>query len=299
MRNRRRASRCPTITGSAPTLVAARTTADARSQSRDQPQPTRPDTVAGPEALDALFQVSPSNIGAITEALQAWEEAGRPKAVIQIEDNRTYPEDLTINLAGGDELVIQAENRQRPTLIGKVTVTGGSDQTRLTLNGLLIEGYLEVKSELGELMIEHCTLVPGRRLNEEGRPCEPTRPSLIVGDTNDRLRLVIAHSIVGPLRLPTEMVGLEVCDSIIEGGRAGVRPALVSKNLASLSLSSNERAVHVTIGDEGPHKAVLRFTEGQPTTAAEVRSPLEQAIQGAHRSPAFRGRCPRDRAPRH
>jgi hypothetical protein len=258
-------------------------------------QAIRPDTVADPEALDSLLRVSSEEIGTIIEALDAWGNAGRPKAVIQIEDSRTYPEDtqpedLTINVEGDDELVIQAENRQRPTLIGSVTVTGSSDQTRLTLNGLLIEGHVEVDGELGELAIEHCTLVPGRSLDEEGRPREPTQPSLIVGEANDRLRLVIHRSIVGPLRLPTEMIGLEVGDSILEGGRAEIRPALVSKNLSSLSLSSDEPTVHVTIGDEGPHRAVLRLPEGQakPTSAAQVRDLLEQAIHDARESPAFR-----------
>jgi len=250
----------------------------------DQPETITPDTVADPEALGVLIRVPSSNVGTITEALEAWENAARPRAVIQIEDNRTYPEDSTINLDGDAELVIQAENRKRPTLVGNVTVTGGSDQARLVLNGLLIEGYVEIEGELGELVIEHCTLVPGRSLDEEGTPREPTRPSLIVGDTNDRLRLVIDHSIVGPLRLPTEMVGLEVGDSIIEEGRAVVRPALV---FSPLDLSSDAPTLHVTIGDEGPYRAVL--PEGQPTTtAAQLRDPLEQAIQDAHESPAFR-----------
>jgi len=249
----------------------------------DQPEAISTDTVADPEALDALTRVPSSNVGTITEALEAWVNAARPRAVIQIEDNRTYPEDLTINLDGDAELVIQAENRKRPTLVGNVTVTGGSDQARLVLNGLLVEGYVEVEGELGELGIEHCTLVPGRSLDEEGRPREPTRPSLIVGDANDRLRLVIERSIVGPLRLPTEMVGLEVGDSIIEGGRADIRPALV---FSPLDLGSDTPTIHVTIGGEGPYRAVL--PEGELTTAAQVRDPLERAIQGAHESPAFR-----------
>lgn len=252
-------------------------------------QPTRPDTVADPEVLGASVRVSSGGVGTITGALQAWENAARPRTVIQIEDNRTYSENLTINLDGDAELVIQAENSKRPTLIGSVTVTGGSDQARLVLNGLLIEGHVQVGDELGELEIRDCTLVPGRSLDERGRPREPTRPSLIVGDANDRLRLVIERSIVGPLRLPTEMTGLEVEDSIVEGGRADVRPALVSKNLSSLSLGSDEPTVHVTIGSEGPYRATLPLPEGQPkpTTAAGVRDLLEEAIRDAHTSPAF------------
>ena len=252
-------------------------------------EPTRSDTVADPEVLGASVRVSSGGVDTITGALQAWENAGRPRAVIQIEDNRTYTENLTINLDADAELVIQAENRKRPTLIGSVTVAGGSDQARLVLDGLLIEGHVEVEDELGELEIKHCTLVPGRGLDERGRPREPTLPSLIVGDANERLRLAVDRSIVGPLRLPTEMTGLEARDSIIEGGTADVRPALVSKNLSSLGLGSDEPTVHVTVGSEGPYRAVLPLAEGQPkpTTAAQVRDLLEEAIRDAHASPAF------------
>jgi hypothetical protein len=101
--------------------------------------------------------------------------------------------------------------------------------------------------------------------------------------------LAIDRSIVGPRRLPTEMTGLEARDTIIEGGMADVRTALVSKNLSSLGLSSDEPTVHVTIESGGPHRAVLPLAEGQPkpTTAAQVRDLLEEAIRDAHASPAF------------
>lgn len=254
-------------------------------------RPARPDTVADPEALGTSFRVPSAGISTISGALQEWENAGRPRAVIQIEDSRTYQEDLTINL--DDTLVIQAENRRRPTLIGSLTVTGGGSEASLTLNGLLIEGYLVVEGELGELAIEHCTLVPGRSVTERGGPGEPTQPGLIVGDANDRLRAVIDHSIVGALRLPTAIAVLEVADSIIDSvstdNRAEVRPALLSKNLPRVDLSPEEPALHVTIGTEGPHRAVLRLPEGQPrpTTVSQVRPYVEAAIQNAHESPAF------------
>jgi hypothetical protein len=257
-------------------------------------QPSRPDTVADPEALGAPIRVSSGGVGTITDALQDWEDANRPRAVIQIDDSRTYPEDLTLDLHADDVLVIQAANRCRPTLIGNVTVTGGGQEASLTLNGLLVEGHLEIEGELGELRIEHCTLVPGRRLTEEGALLEPTRPSIIVDDANDRLRSTIDHSIVGALRLPTSIVGLEVWDSIVDspgsGNGAEVRPALLSKSLSALGLSSDEPAIHVTIGTEGPHRAVLRLPEGQPrpTTVPGIRPYLQTAIQEAHESPAFR-----------
>ncbi|MBA2712758.1 MAG: hypothetical protein H0U55_04270 [Rubrobacteraceae bacterium] len=255
----------------------------------------RPDTVADAEALDASIRVSSSSPGTINQALQEWENAARPRAVIQIEDSRTYDEDLTIDLHAGDVLVIQAKNRLRPTLIGRVTVTGAGQEASLTLNGLLIEGHVVIEGGLGELMIEHCTLVPGRGLTEEGGPREPTQPGVIAGDANDRLRSTIDHSIVGALRLPTAMAGLEVRDSIVgqPGGAKGaeVHPALLSKNLPVLDLGSDEPAVLVTIGTEGPYRAVLPLPAGQPrpATVSSVRPYLQTAIRDAHdESPAFR-----------
>jgi hypothetical protein len=107
-----------------------------------------------------------------------------------------------------------------------------------------------------------------------------------------RSRLEIDRSIVGPLRMPARSAGLEARDSVVDsplrGGRAKVVPALISKNLPSLSLTSETPAVDVTIGDEGPYRAV--FPEGQtkPTTAYQALEPLQEALRAGHDSPAFK-----------
>jgi hypothetical protein len=253
-----------------------------------------PDTLADPDAFGVSYRVPSTGVSTISGALEKWEQSGRPRAVIQLDDSRTYEESLSINM-GDTELVIQADDRQRPMLMGDVTIPSGTDQARLVLNGLLIEGGVEVQSGLGELNIEHCTLVPGRRLNEKGEPREPDRPSLIVGPTNRRLRLEIDHSIVGPLRVPPDMVGLRVEDSIVDSplrdGRAAVTPVLVSKSFPSrqLTLSSEEPAVEVTIGAVGPYKAVLPKEQSERTISlVRARNLLQEAIQAAHSSPAFK-----------
>jgi hypothetical protein len=270
-----------------------------RRRPRPQPgQPARssPDTVASPDALGVLIRV-PTDVATIHDALTKWkDQMGQPRAVIQINNGHTYQTNLSIDMAG-TELVIQAADRQRPTLIGDVIVVGGTDEGRLTLNGLLIEGSIEVRGSLGELSIEHCTLVPGRSLDEEGEPREPAEPSVTVQPPNQRLRLQISHSIVGPLRVPTNMVSLEVNDSIIDsplrGGRAESVPALVSELRSSVTLSSNNPTVRVAIGDEGPYTAVL--PEGKPKLTGERKTYsvfqagklLQEAIRTAHRSPTF------------
>jgi hypothetical protein len=259
---------------------------------RPQSEPGVPDTLANPDVFGVSYRVPSTGIESIKDALDEWNEAGRPRAVIHVDDSRTYEENLSIDVAD-TELVIQAADRQRPLLRGGVTIPGGTDDARLVLSGLLIEGGVEVQGGLGELSIEHCTLVPGRRLGERGRPHKPDRPSVIVGAANRRLRLEIDHSIVGPLRVPPDMVGLRVKDSIIDSPtrdrKAKVVPALVSDSLPRhIRLSSEKPAVRVTIGDEGPHKAVLRKEESEESvTVARARKLLQEAIRTARHSPVL------------
>jgi len=259
----------------------------------DQPALSAPDTVADPDALDLLIRLPSNGIRTIADALGAWDQAAHPtKAVIQIEDNRTYEEDLTINMAAGDVLVIQASNHQRPTLIGNVTANGGGLEARLALNGLLISGGLHLQGSFEELSIAHCTSVPGRRLGEDGRPLEPESPSVVVDAGNDRLEVEIDYSILGSLRLPAEVAKLGVQDSIVDSptrdAPARLIPALISGNLSSVNLSSDTPAVNVTIGDEGPHKAVFPTDQPKPTTVPQARDRLQAAIRTAHNSPTFR-----------
>jgi hypothetical protein len=244
--------------------------------------------VATPEAFDVLIRVPSAGIDTIGQALAAWDPAAQPRAVIQIEDNRTYREDLTIDL-GTATLVLQAANFRRPALQGDLAVTGAADQARLALNGLLVAGQVRVRGGLEELRIVHCTLVPGRALDEDGRPLEAEEPSVVVAPGSQRLRLCVGHGITGPLRLPPDMAGLAVYDSIVDspsrGGRAGRTPAVVSGNLAApLTLTAPSPALRVTIAGEGPHRAVLPEA---PQTLAAARDQLQAAIRAAHPSPAF------------
>jgi len=267
------------------------------------PQPGQPapsdyeNTVAVPDGLGVLLEISATRFSTISEALNHWEvELGHPRAVINIADNRTYEEDLTINMAAND-LVIQADNLKRPTLIGNVTVQGGGVSGRLTFNGLLISGSITVaksaqpKDSLGQLDLVHSTLVPGGALDGDGQPLESDEPSVTVNSPNGGLRVNINHSITGPLRLPVEMVDLKIQDSIVEspvrGKPAKIQPALVSGTLVSFPILTSARPeLSVTIGNEGPYTAA--FTT-KPKTLAVARGRLQEAIRKAHDSPAFVG----------
>jgi hypothetical protein len=249
------------------------------------------DTVATPGALGTLIRVPSVGITTLSGALAAWDPVGHPRAVIQVDDNRTYREDLAINMAGA-ELVIQAANHKRPVLIGDITVTGGTGEERISLNGLWIEGALALQGNLGEVTLAHCTLVPGLGLDEGGAPKQPDAPSVTVAATNDRLNLTIDHSITGALRVSADMAALTVRDSIIDsplrGRRAVVLPVLISGNLSPFPPlgPGAPKVVNVTIGNDGPYPATLA---GTPSSLSAARDQLQAAIQAAHDSPAFTG----------
>ncbi|HYP21213.1 MAG TPA: hypothetical protein VEY08_14170 [Chloroflexia bacterium] len=250
-----------------------------------------PDTVATPGALGKLIRVPSAGITTLSGALAAWDPAGHPRTIIQVDDNRTYQEDLAINVAGA-ELVIQAANHKRPVLIGNITVTGGTGEERFNLNGLWIEGALGLQGNLSEVNLTHCTLVPGLGRDEGGAPKQPDAPSVIVAATNDRLNMAIDHSITGALRVSADMAALTVRDSIIDsplrGRRAVVLPVLISGNLSPFPAlgPGTPKVVNVTIGDDGPYPATLATT---PSSLKVAREELQAAIRAAHDSPAFTG----------
>ncbi len=180
-------------------------------------------------ALRLEVEESQATAGAfptLTGALGEWVNQGRPNAVITILDNRTYAEDLgSLELADQRWLAIEAANGRRPHLLpanGEIVVTGDHPGSELTLNGLLVEGGVRVEGDLRRLRLLHTTLVPGRGRDEDGEPAT-TEPSLVAlgtsgnGPINAELRVEIAFSITGPLRLPEHAAGLWALDSIVDG----------------------------------------------------------------------------------
>lgn len=257
------------------------------SEDTDVGQPS--DSVAYPDAYDDFIQVSKTAALAphqtINSALGAWVPATNEKTVIQVEDSRTYNENLVINLSGTAELIIQAENGQRPVILGNLTVVGTSEDQKLSLNGLIIAGRVEVQGNLGGLSLEHCTLVPGLGLNTSGQLIDTDEAKLIAPATSNRLQISLARSIVGPLNVSPEIVGLRVEDSIIDAGYSRYKPALISGSLSPFPpLSGTNLKVEVTIGKLGP---VLAEMPNAPTSLTQARNFLQQAIQSAHSNPAF------------
>ncbi|HEY0141005.1 MAG TPA: hypothetical protein VGF48_08915 [Thermoanaerobaculia bacterium] len=222
----------------------------------------------------------PGDAATITDAI-ADALAGDPlRAVVTIDDSRTYDESLTIPI-GHTALTIQSKSTQRPTIHGDINVTGGNGRNRLTLSGLLIAGGLRCEGILSELRIVHTTLIPGRRLDENGAPIESHLPSIFIAPSNTELAVTIERSITGAIEAPSEMLGITAKDSIIDSaardGEALFAPALVSGvHNAMPLLSSPQRKLVVTIADLPPRTIALT---NAPASLGEVATLMQSAIR--------------------
>ncbi|MBI9048798.1 MAG: hypothetical protein JEZ00_05250 [Anaerolineaceae bacterium] len=191
----------------------------------------------------------------LAAALSDWN-VSKPPAVIRIYDSGTYNANLTINLPINGSLVIDCENEERPTLINAspLTVTCAAttpeEAAAFTLNGLVIEGALDVSGKL-DLTITDCTLVPGISLDEDGYPKQPGAASLVVSGTDVvDTAIHVSRSILGPLELPEECRELVIRDSIVcaPQGAGASEPARAAI------------AANATGSDPGPVLTVERTT---------------------------------------
>ncbi|MEU5185587.1 hypothetical protein AB0G83_00325 [Streptomyces klenkii] len=132
-----------------------------------------------------------------------------PSDVIEISGNEVHQDVLEIRLDRGERLVLRATDGSRPVLrlldwtgnrpdalriVG--TEEGDGPPPRLTLDGLLVTGRsVQVRGEVGQLTLLHCTFVPGWDLDEHCRPQEPEEPGLELIDTPACVQA--EHSILG------------------------------------------------------------------------------------------------------
>lgn len=201
--------------------------------------------------------VTPGSFTSVADALAEWVVQGRPDCVIHLLDSRTYVLPAVIALAATSSLVIEAADGQRPLLqtvpagleIDSLPPANPDDPRRgeLTLGGVVVEGHLHVTGDLARLRLLHCTLVPGRRLTEDGEPAT-NEPSLIVEGgapddlINERLRIELAATLTGPIQVPEHAVGIWVLDGIVDG------------------LGESAPAIEAEGGDPGPDLHLERAT---------------------------------------
>lgn len=167
-------------------------------------------------------------VDTLAKALKAWNDhlavrAGRPAfGVIAVMDSRTYEEDVEIRVPERARLLIVAADWPalgraegtlapedvRPHLLGKLTVkpaaAGAEAPGEFTLDGLLLEGSLEIKKgELAALRIAHCTLASA------ASPAALTVPTGAVS---------LVRAITGPLTVTDGARSLRVTDSVVGSG---------------------------------------------------------------------------------
>ncbi|HKV33848.1 MAG TPA: hypothetical protein VJP89_06000 [Pyrinomonadaceae bacterium] len=180
----------------------------------------------------------------LTSALQKWASDDPDNAIIQIEDSAVYVEQLAVRFSRNNQrLEIRAANGRRPAIRlldwythrpDSLGIVGPSseEQTehaasshapRLILDGLLITGRgVEISGHLSQILIRHCTLVPGWSLDNKCNPENESEPSLLL--TNTRTVLAIEHSIVGSIvinqnEVTTEPITIRISDSILDAVR--------------------------------------------------------------------------------
>jgi hypothetical protein len=196
----------------------------------------------------------PGDYAALDLALDEWSLARSQDTVITITDDATHNLSRVIDLHPRARLAIQAADMCRPTVrpAGNVIqVAGNGPGSELTLGGLLVEGGIDVLQDIDGLRLLHTTLVPGRSI-AEGQAAV-TGPSLDVRGTrtgtdriNAGLRVALAFSITGPLRIPAHATSLTILDAVVDGRLTvgGPRDAAIS-----------DRA-----GGDGPASTIERST---------------------------------------
>ncbi|MEO5627250.1 MAG: hypothetical protein ABIQ70_14695 [Dokdonella sp.] len=179
----------------------------------------------------------------IAEALQQWRKDAPRYAVIEFAESGVHTEPLHIHLHASQTLQLRAAERKRPVLRmldymadrADAFRVGGKAGSRLVLDGLLIGGRgIQVHGpesgedpaagDLCEIVIRHCTLVPGWDLHCDCEPKRPNEPSIELSGTG--AALTVEHSIVGSIEVTHENARVEpnsirISDSIVDATRSG------------------------------------------------------------------------------
>ncbi|HZJ62228.1 MAG TPA: hypothetical protein VFD36_01795 [Kofleriaceae bacterium] len=213
------------------------------------------------------YRVGKGGFRRINDALRQWEHDRPTSAVIELAASGVYVEPLNIHLRPGQSLQLRAADRTRPViriidwqtdLPDALAITMAPD-SRMTLDGLLITGRpVQVTGTRkqghdpgavcpAELVIRHCTLVPGWDIDCNCEPGRPAEPSLEI--SNLRARVRIEHSIVGSIQVHEDEVRIDpiplaISDSIIDA-TDGARQAIgaPSSGVAHVTLTIQRTTV--------------------------------------------------------
>lgn len=208
----------------------------------------------------------------INQAYDQWRqdnaEGGQPDAVIEITRSLAYEEAIEFAVGPGERLQVRAADGARPALrlldwnadrpdALLIRGTGPNDQPggHVVLDGLLIAGGgLNVRGPLGSVVIRHCTLVPGRSVEQQWQPVHPGEPSVVLERSTACLQ--IERSILGAILVIADEVAadpapIHIADSILDA-TARDREALSApeRHLAYAVLHSHRSTI---IGEVNTH----------------------------------------------
>jgi hypothetical protein len=180
-----------------------------------------------PAKIPHTFPDLPAALAGLIARIDA-DPAGRRAGTVVIEDGGRYHEPIAPVVLGDRQVTLRARDGRRPTLVlsQDVVFRGGRDGAA-TLDGLLIAGRGVVVDDpgggegLGRLTVRHCTLVPGRRLTQDGDPVDADLPSLVIGAAGTKV--AVERSIVGAVQAVLD-ARVRIEDSIVDA-TAGDRTA--------------------------------------------------------------------------
>ncbi len=202
--------------------------------------------------------IGPTTFPDVVQALAHWAgPLAHERTIITLLDSRTYELPASITLSNEAFLALEAANGERPLLQTQgpgleVRVSPPANpadpdrQGSLTLGGVAVEGHVRVTGDLGFLRLIHSTLVPGRRLADDGSP-SVLAPSLLIAagpagaPLNTQLEVQIAASILGAIEAPAHCRVFAI-DSILD------------------ALGDGRRAVAAAAGRPGPALDLERST---------------------------------------
>jgi hypothetical protein len=96
----------------------------------------------------------------------------------------------------------------------------GDRGSRFTLDGVMVAGRsVHCEGPLDQVVIRHCTLVPGWSIEGDARPHRPAEPSLELTDTH--ARVAVERTILGSIQVSQDEVGsdpvpIRVSDSVLD-----------------------------------------------------------------------------------
>jgi hypothetical protein len=206
--------------------------------SNSQTSPSSNQDVAAVKTYQVGEGKSFSRVG---EAINQWQDDKPQDAVIEITDSGVYVEPINIRLNANQTLQLRAASGVRPILrmldwqtdLPDALTVAMCRDTRFTLDGLLVTGRgaefhgperdkpADPRDPIcgAEILIRHCTFVPGWELECDCTPVREGEPSLEF--YNIRAKVRIQHSILGAIQVHEDEVKSEpipicITDSVLD-----------------------------------------------------------------------------------